>query len=55
LIIYESELYSGLHATKGKIMHFLLFSPFLASDALVAPSGAAVIVILAVVAALRGR
>jgi hypothetical protein len=36
-------------------MHFLLLSPFFASDALVAPSGATVIVILAVVAAFRGR
>jgi hypothetical protein len=36
-------------------MHLLLFTPFLADDALVAPSGALVIVILAVVAAFRGR
>ncbi len=36
-------------------MHLLLFSPILASDAWVAPSGAAFIVILAVLALLRSR
>jgi hypothetical protein len=41
--------------TKGKTMHLLLITPLLASDAWVAPSGAAVIVILAVLALLRGR
>jgi len=36
-------------------MHLLLLSPLLADDALVAPSGALVIVILTVLAAIRGR
>jgi len=36
-------------------MHLLLFSPILASDVMVAPSGAFVIVLLAVVAVLRSR
>jgi hypothetical protein len=36
-------------------MHLLLITPMLASDALVAPSGAAFIVILTVLAVLRGR
>jgi hypothetical protein len=34
-------------------MHLLLFSPMLASDAWVAPSGALVIVILTVLAVMR--
>jgi hypothetical protein len=41
--------------TKGKTMHLLLITPLLATDDWVAPSGAAVIVILAVLALLRGR
>ena len=36
-------------------MHLLLITPLLASDALVAPSGAVVFVILAVLAVLRSR
>jgi len=40
---------------KGKTMHLLLITPLLASDALVAPSGAVVFVILAVLAVLRSR
>jgi len=36
-------------------MHLLLFAPLLASDACVAPSGAAFIVILALVALVRSR
>jgi hypothetical protein len=37
-----------------KIMHLLLL-PVLADDAMIAPSGAVVIVILTVLAVLRGR
>jgi hypothetical protein len=40
---------------KGKAMHLLFITPLLASDALVAPSGAVVIVILAILAVLRSR
>jgi hypothetical protein len=36
-------------------MHLLFFTPMFASDALVAPSGATVIVLLAILAVLRSR
>jgi len=41
--------------TERQAMHLLLFAPMFASDAMVAPSGAAVIVILTIVAVLRSR
>jgi hypothetical protein len=44
-----------LKKLKGKTMHLLFITPLLATDEWVAPSGAAVIVILAVLALLRGR
>jgi hypothetical protein len=56
----ESELVIALDGkriaikSERKTMH-LLFTPIFAIDEMVAPSGALVIVILAVLAVLRGR
>jgi hypothetical protein len=44
-----------LSKVKGKAMHLLLFTPLLASDVCVAPSGAAFIVILTIAALVRSR